>query len=187
MRLFTAIELTDEARTAILATQKAVASELAGSSRSLRLVRAEHLHLTLVFIGEVSRETGTTIVDVMSAEIPEAPFRIAFGGVGVFPASGPPRICWLGLAEGESHVIDVHSRVAERVRGCGVSVDSRPFRPHLTLGRWRDRDRQVRARLHPPSERVASVDVTAVTLFESQLSSAGPSYTRLARARLTCP
>lgn len=187
MRLFTAIELTDEARRSILAVQKAVASGLSGSSGSLRLVRAEHLHLTLVFIGEVSRELGATIVDVLRADLPQEPFRVTFGGVGVFPPSGPPRVCWLGLVEGESRVLEVHGRVHERVRSCGVDIDSKPFRAHLTLGRWRDRDRQARARLLVSPEAVASVDVTAVTLFESQLSSAGPSYTRLARARLTCP
>lgn len=186
MRLFTAIELTDEARAAIAGAQKAVAAQLSGSPTSLRLVRADHLHLTLVFIGDVSRDSGTALTGVMSADIPAAPFRMAFGGVGVFPPSGPPRICWLGLVEGTSHVIDLQARVAERLLTCGVEADHRGYRPHLTLGRWRDRDRHARGRMPTSTEVVATVDVTAVTLFESRLSSAGPSYTRLARARLSC-
>jgi len=187
MRLFTAIELPDEARAAIAATQKIVAAELSDSPRSLRLVRDAQLHLTLVFIGDVSGDDGAAIARAMSFDIPRAPFQMALGGVGVFPPSGPPRVCWLGLQEGAPQVIDLHAHVADRLGQCGVEIDRKPYRPHLTLGRWRDRARDVRARIPRSTEVVARVDVTAVALIESRLSSAGPSYTRLASARLSCP
>jgi len=187
MRLFTAIELSDEARTAIVGLQKTVAAALSDGPRSLRLVRTEHLHLTLIFIGEVSKEQGSAIADVMSADIPQAPFAIEFGGIGVFPPDGPPRICWLGVVDGASEVIRLHAHVADRLRNLGVALEGRPYRPHLTLGRWRDRVRGVRSRLASSTEPIARVPVSAVTLFESRLSSGGPSYTRLASARLSCP
>src|SRR5262245_56077487 len=100
MRLFTAIELSDAASTAIAALQKTVAAALLGGSATLRLVRTEHLHLTLIFIGEVPDERGRAIADAMSADILQAPFVIEFGGIGVFPPSGPPKICWLGVLDG---------------------------------------------------------------------------------------
>jgi RNA 2',3'-cyclic 3'-phosphodiesterase len=187
MRLFTAIELSEDARTAIAALQKTVAAALSDTPRSLRLVRTEHLHLTLIFIGEVPIERGHAIADVMSADIPQAPFAIEFGGIGVFPPSGPPRICWLGVLEGANEVVRLHAHVAGRLRGLDVAVEERPYRPHLTLGRWRDRERSVKSRIAPTAESVARMPVSAVTLFESRLSSSGPSYTRLASARLSCP
>lgn len=187
MRLFTAIELSDEARGAIAAAQKTVAAALSDSPRSLRLVRTEHLHLTLVFIGEVPNDRGAAMAEAMSADIPQAPFAIEFGGVGVFPPSGPPRICWLGVLDGAEEVVRLHAHVAERLRGLGVPVEGKPYRPHLTLGRWRDRVRSVKSRIEPSAAPIARVLVSAVTLFESRLSSAGPSYTRLASARLSCP
>jgi RNA 2',3'-cyclic 3'-phosphodiesterase len=187
MRLFTAIELPDDARTAIAAVQKTIAARLADSPRSLRLVRPEHLHLTLVFIGEVAPESAAAIVDLMSADILEPPFRAAFGGVGVFPPAGPPRTLWLGLVEGGPNAVAVHARVSERLRRAGVEPDRKAYRPHLTLGRWRDRDRQARGKLPSTIDVVATMDVDVVTLFESKLTQAGPSYTRLARARLSCP
>jgi len=187
MRLFTAIELSDEARSAITAAQNTVAAALSDTPRSLRLVRTEHLHLTLVFIGEVPEDKGRVIADVMSGDIPQPPFAIAFGGIGVFPSSGPPRICWLGVLEGANEVVQLHARVAGRLRDLGLPVEAKPFQPHLTLGRWRDRVRSVKSRIAPSAEAVARVSVSAVTLFESRLSSAGPAYTRLASARLSCP
>jgi 2'-5' RNA ligase len=187
MRLFTAIELPDDAKAAIAAEQKAIVARMTDSPRSIRLVHAQHLHLTLVFIGEVSPESAASIVDLMSREIPERPFRAAFGGVGVFPASGPPRTLWLGLVEGARNAIDVHARVAERLRDAGVEPDRKPYRPHLTLGRWRDRDPRARGRMPASASVIATVNVNAVTLFESTLTQAGPYYTRLARANLSCP
>lgn len=187
MRLFTAIELPDDARLAIAAVQNTVAVALSDTPRSLRLVRSEHLHLTLVFIGEFPNERGRAIVDVMGAAIPQAPFTIEFGGIGIFPPSGPPRICWLGVREGANDVVRLYSHVAERLRGVGVAVEERPYHPHLTLGRWHDRVRAVKPRIGRSAETVARVPVAAVTLFESRLSSAGPAYTRLASARLSCP
>ena len=63
------------------------------------------------------------------------PFDIAFGGVGVFPPRGAPRVLWIGVGGG--------ARGADRAaatmvaRGSprpGVALEARPFHPHLTLG-----------------------------------------------------
>lgn len=196
MRLFTAIELTDEARVAIDAEQKAIVSRLCGQPRSIRLVRAEHLHLSLVFIGEVPDGRAAKLVEAMSADIGQAPFRLVFGGLGVFPANGAPRVLWLGVVDGAREAVDLHAHVAARLTGAGVAVDKRPFHPHLTLGRWRDGPRSARVGVTPDVRQgplsatpgvVAAVDVSAVALIQSRLSPAGPSYTRLAQARLVWP
>jgi 2'-5' RNA ligase len=84
-------------------------------------------------------------------------------------------------------VIDLHTLVRDRLVRAGAEVERDSYEPHLTLGRWRGRGRAPRSRLPAGNEMVAAVDVAAVTLFESRLSSAGPSYTRLAQARLVCP
>jgi len=185
MRLFTAIELTGEARVAIDAEQKAIVSTLGGESRSIRFVRSEHLHLTLVFIGEVP-DDATKLVEAMSADIGQRPFRLVFGGLGVFPANGAPRVLWLGVVDGLRQAIDLHAHVAAKLTGAGVAVDKRPFHPHLTLARWRDGRRSPRPVLGTPGV-VAAVDVSAVALVQSRLLPAGPSYTRLSQARLVCP
>ena len=44
------------------------------------------MHLTLVFIGEVSEARAAAIADLMTGDIPVQPFRIGFGGLGAFPA-----------------------------------------------------------------------------------------------------
>ena len=82
MRLFAAVELGDDARAAIAAEQQRIGTALGAVARSLRFVRAAHMHLTLVFIGEIAEVGAGPIVEVMGGDITQAPFQLVFGGVG---------------------------------------------------------------------------------------------------------
>ena len=180
MRLFTAIELPDSARSAVAAEQRRVVESLAG--RGLRLVKPEQMHLTLVFIGEVAEERAAGITALMQRNIQMAPFRIGLGGIGAFPRRGAPRVLYVEISEGADAVIRLHAIVAERLG----QRDERPFHPHLTLGRWRESRASDRPKASVRAA-IATVEVNSVTLFQSRLSPAGPAYTRLAAARLVCP
>ena len=180
MRLFTAIELTESARSAIVAEQQRIVGPPRGSR--IRLVKPEQMHLTLVFIGEVAEERGGTISALMERDIPLAPFRISLGGVGAFPPRGAPRALYVDVMEGADATITLHALVAERLQ----QPDDRPFRPHVTIGRWRE-SRPADRPKGALRAAIATVDVNSVTLFQSRISSAGPAYTRLAAARLVCP
>ena len=181
MRLFTAIELSEAARAAIAVEQRRIVESLGGGSR-LRLVKPEQMHLTLVFIGEVADERGAAITTLMEQAIPMAPFRISLGGIGAFPPRGAPRALYVDVVDGADAATELHALVAERLG----QRDQRPFRPHVTLGRWRDSRPSDRPKASHRAV-IGSVDVVSVTLFQSRLSPAGPAYTRLAAARLVCP
>lgn len=187
MRLFTAIELSDEARASIEAEQRRLAARLEDNSQALRFVRGEHLHLTLVFVGEIPESRGAALVEAMGSDIPVAPFHLVFGGIGTYPSRGAPRVLWLGALEGIERIVELHADVARCLARVGVPIEQRPFSPHLTLARWRSHSRGGRPRLPDAPEAVARIDVERVTLFQSRLSSAGPTYTALAHARLRCP
>lgn len=186
MRLFAAIDLSDEARLAIAREQTRIRRELADAS--LKWVRPDHMHLTLVFIGEVDAARGAAIVDRMGAPVPQPPFRLVFGGVGVFPPHGAPRVLWLGALDGARAAVELQRAIALRLESVGVPQGARAFRPHLTLARWRDGRPAARGSLAEEGVvPVVSVEVTAVTLYQSRLSSSGPAYTALAHAPLLCP
>ena len=82
-------------------------------------------------------------------------------------------------------------RIQQRLSAgrCGVSAEPRrhPFTPHLTLARFRDRVPRARlaeiSRYSRPSRGPSRID--RVTLYESRLSPAGPTYLPLAEALLT--
>ena len=199
MRLFVAVDLPDEARQAIAVRQKLWAGPLSKSRDGLKLVEPSRMHLTLLFIGEAREGSVPAIVESMSAPASVAPFDVTFGGVGVFPLRGAPRVLWIGITDGAAHLERLQREVAERVRAAGVAFDDRPFHPHLTLGRWRGawRRRPSAVRRSTPerlrrelavldrADRIACVSVTRATLYQSRLSSSGPAYAALAHANLS--
>jgi RNA 2',3'-cyclic 3'-phosphodiesterase len=199
MRLFVAVDLPDEARQAIAARQKLWIGPLSKSKDGLKLVEPSRMHLTLLFIGEAREAHVPAIVESMNAPASMAAFDVTFGGVGVFPPRGAPRVLWIGLTDGAAHLERLQHEIAARVRAVGIAFDDRPFHPHLTLGRWRgaDRRRPSAVRRSTPerlrrevaaldrSDRNVCVRVTRATLYQSRLSSSGPAYTALAHATLT--
>jgi 2'-5' RNA ligase len=109
-----------------------------------------------------------------------------FAGLGLFPAHRAPRVLWLGLSTGAAEAIDLQRRVAARLSTIGVTIEERAFHPHLTLARWREARNADRRRIAAADHgtEVARIDVGAVTLYQSRLSSSGPTYAVLARAPL---
>ena len=183
--MFVAIDLDETARAAVAVEQRQAARLVAPAS-PLRFVDPRQVHLTLAFLGDVATPLAAAVVDAMRAPLSAVrPFQIAIGGLGVFPPHGAPRILWVGLAEGARETIVLHREVAARLASLGVMLEDRDFRPHLTIGRWRharpsDRPALPSAAAHP----AARLLVDRVTLYESRLSSEGPTHLALAHASL---
>jgi 2'-5' RNA ligase len=187
MRIFVAVELGEALR------QEAarVAGELAEvlgqeARRAVTWVAPEKMHLTVRFIGEAGERTVKELVRRIAAPFDEPAFRLAVGGSGVFPRSGPPRVIWLGITEGAEALARLHDEIEARLEGLGLERDTRPFRAHLTLGRVKaaigPATRQAVAAMR--SDTVGTCEIGDVTLFDRELSPRGPSYTALARGRL---
>lgn len=187
MRLFVAVDLSDEARHAIAAEQKRIAAALAQSHGSIRLVRPEHLHLTLVFLGDVQEARAPFVVEAMNIGVDMPAFEIAFDGSGVFPPRGAPRALWIGVTDGAAALVDLQQRIRSRCGPLGIALEAWPFAPHLTLARWRESRSSDRAKAMAAGRRgeIAHVRVGRATLYQSCLSSAGPTYTPLAHATLS--
>jgi RNA 2',3'-cyclic 3'-phosphodiesterase len=183
MRMFVAIELDDRIKSAFALR----ASARQGLGPAFKFVNLEQAHLTLVFLGEVASPQSDRIIAAMQQPIEDVhPFRMAFGGLGVFPPRGAPRVLWLGVSEGEREVIALQRVVARRLEALGIQPEDRPFHPHLTLGRWRQSRPSDRPSLGADAQNASTAGMTVdrVTLFESRLSSKGPAHMALAYTRL---
>ena len=185
MRLFVAVDLDAAAREALAAVQDRLRARR-DSGSPLRWVQRDHLHLTLVFLGDVEEARGAAIAKAIDAPVALTAFDLAFGGLGVFPERGAPRALWVGATSGAAEARTLQRALADRVAALGVTLDSRPFSPHLTVARWKtSRPSDRRRVLEGASDRtIARVRVDHTTLYQSRLSSAGPTYTPLARANL---
>jgi 2'-5' RNA ligase len=177
--MFVAIDLDDTIRKVIRQQQRHAAFP---AVKNVKFVSPEQAHLTLAFVADAASER---LVPALDAPIDMPPFDLAVGGLGIFPPRGAPRVLWLGLTEGAREVIAVQKVVAGRLRSAAVALEDREFHPHLTLGRWRQSRPSDRPSLPADAKALGRMTVDHVTLYESRLSSEGPTHIALARADLS--
>jgi 2'-5' RNA ligase len=187
MRLFVAADLPEVIRDALTAEQARIKAALAGSDSSLKWVKPEHSHLTLVFIGNVDDARVPAVVDAIGADIDVPAFDATFEGAGAFPPRGAPRVLWIGVGTGARELVALQQVIAARIATLGLPIEDRTFHPHLTLARWRESRPADRSRVLAVAPRgvVAGAHIDGATLYQSRLSPSGPTYTALARANLT--
>ena len=65
--------------------------------------------------------------------------RLRVAGAGRFGSVRRPQVFWAGLDGDVEPLVELAGRLASAARGLGLPVEDRPFRPHLTLGRWAPR------------------------------------------------
>ena len=105
------------------------------------------------------------------------------------PATGRPRVVWLGIGEGQSALAALAARVTDELRTRALKVDDRPFAPHLTLARVRDEATGPEARTIAAAAEAVDVPplrtrVDRIAVVESVLSPKGPRYTARAEVPL---
>jgi 2'-5' RNA ligase len=190
MRLFVAVEISEEARRAASATADGLRTAI-GPALKARWVPAENLHLTVRFIGHVDDARAPSVIGALAVPLDVPAFDVELGGCGVFPSSGPPRVLWIGLTRGLPHLAAMHEAFNARLRPFGFEPESRAFNAHLTLARVKDAPKgaaaAVREALRAAAPPVTRVDVSRATIFASHMSPKGPRYEPLAHAELGAP
>lgn len=184
MRLFLAINLPPWVREAVLERTTSLRRVAPG----VRWVGDAQLHLTLKFLGERPETDVAPLAAAMEGVARRhADVTLALGGVGAFPNFRRARIVWLGV-EAAPRLELLHHEVEEACVGLGYEVEGRPFRPHVTLGRVKERlDEQLLRQLARAARAVdfeEEIPVQSVDLMESELSSGGSRYRVLASAPL---
>jgi 2'-5' RNA ligase len=197
-RLFLAVDIDDPTREAVGRIAADLRASL-GRRGKISWVHPDRMHLTLQFFGQVDPPLEDRIRAALRDPIRLQPFDVSFEGLGRFPASGAPRVLWLGICDGVAGLHSLQSSLERRLEFRGTPGEG--FTPHLTLCRFRDstgardalRSLTGRARVSQTQlDEISSIRASAgpcridrVTLYESRLSPSGPTYLRLAAASLT--
>ena len=146
----------------------------------VRWVRPEGLHLTLRFLGPSSLHALTALEPALRATAGECPVAVArLASLGLFPERGSPRVLWLSVDVGP-RVLALQEACERAAIAAGFAPEDRPFRPHLTLGRWRDR----RPRPHLPELDLGETLLDRLVLFKSELGPGGAVHVPLAQFEL---
>ena len=134
-RAFLAVRLPHEQ--AVILHQQ-VAAQFADVA-SLRRVAPEQLHITLRFLGTSDLQQLNDIVTVLAGELNcLAPFAVSTGGLCLFPDRRRPRVMALEVEGGQmlKRLVDI---CEQAVVQCGFPAETRRYRGHITLGRFRHR------------------------------------------------
>jgi RNA 2',3'-cyclic 3'-phosphodiesterase len=144
----------------------------------IRWTRAEGWHLTLKFLGDISRDQVAPILEVLSQALrTEPPFRVVAQGLGVFPNLKRPRVVWAGV-HGERLTV-----LSEKIETTLMSLDfppeERDFTPHLTLGRVRSLrgwEQVLAVTKEHEHTHFGESEINHVTLYQSELRPDGAVY-----------
>ena len=106
----------------------------------VKWIAPEAVHLTLKFLGNIAPgRVGEIIKAVEMAAAGVPPFRLRFGGLGVFPNIRRCQVAWAGL-EGDLDALDsLQQSIENQLSRLGFARENRAFTPHLTVARVRDR------------------------------------------------
>ncbi len=135
IRAFVAIRIAPDVTQRICEAQTQLEQQL----RGIRWVKDQSFHLTLKFLGEIPEERVAAVGDALErATRSRELFIFGCRGLGVFPDIRRPRVLWAGL-EGK-WLVPLAAAVEERLEEVGFARERREFKPHLTIGRWREFD-----------------------------------------------
>ena len=109
-----------------------------GAPGEPRWTAPDRWHLTLLFLGSVPARLVAPLVEAAGpavAAVPATTLRLAGGGR--FGSRRRPQVAWVGLDGDVGALTDLADRLAAVARRLRLEVEERPYRPHLTVGRWR--------------------------------------------------
>ena len=187
IRSFIAIDLPQETREKLAATQEKLKQSRAG----VRWVKPAGIHLTLKFLGNISPAQVDEIAAAVTQLVrDEPPLRLCAAGLGGFPNPRKPRVIWVGLRGEIERLANIQAGLEKALETLGFARERRGFSPHLTIGRVRDRQRlqaliEAMSTLELPE--FNSFDADEIILYKSDLRPTGAIYTKLHRMPLAAP
>lgn len=167
MRLFTALTLPDEIRSELERISRGV--------QNVRWVNPHDYHLTLTFHESISHEEYMAFTSILE-NVHFDSFDLTLNGTGMFPQKKSATL-YAAVEESDS-LVNLQSDINNVLKSEKIAVDSRRFKPHITLGRVKDYNMsEVEIFLQEGlfmTKHTFSVD--HFSLFSSQLTPEGALY-----------
>lgn len=136
-----------------------------------RHMPTQNLHLTLLYLGNVTLDQRELLMDKVSS-YQGRPFSLQLDKIGYWRK---PQVAWLGSDQLPQELLDLVHGLRQMSKMCGLEVESRPYRAHVTLAR--------KVRRKPPAKFISPISwpIEEFVLVRSQLDSSGAKYDIQAR------
>jgi 2'-5' RNA ligase len=169
LRLFVAVDVPPDVRSAVDAAASPLRDELPGA----RWVPPENWHVTVKFLGR----TWPRLLDWVTASLRAvadrtAPFETSARDFGAFPSARRARVLWVGLDDPSGGAANVAGAV-DAALAREFEPERRAFSAHLTIARI-DPPARLGGDLPPVATRAWGVD--RLILYRSHLRRPAPVY-----------
>ena len=172
MRLFITVEIPENLKVEL--------ASWSFSKKGVSWVKAENMHITLKFLGEVDEKLVKNLIDRLS-NIKFKAFNVKTNRAGFFPNESSPRVLWVDFVDGES--------LKSLARAVSLALPEfkkdHPFKDHLTLARIKHLANAEKENVVKKVKKIKTEGkewvVKDFVLVRSILLSNGPPYGVLAR------
>src|SRR5437016_7362946 len=132
MRLFTGLDLPPD----VIRNLEELVERLRPAAR-IQWSSPANLHVTTKFIGEWPEERLPELETALRGLASRDPVQVVIRGLGFYPNAHSPHVFWCGIEAGGLDTLAADTDAATAL--LGVARETRPFSPHLTLARIKDR------------------------------------------------
>jgi RNA 2',3'-cyclic 3'-phosphodiesterase len=179
MRVFLALELPGTIKEYLLAATKTMSRKVSG----VKWVKAEGLHVTLKFFGEIEERKTQEIEETLQGiNKQHMAIPIQVKEINAFPDLMRPRVIVVTFQEGVDNVKAIFHDIENRLLAADIRKETRGFTPHITLGRVKGAAPVLRRNITPLEEKRFLLD--NLVLYQSTLTREGALYTPLKEIKL---
>ena len=178
MRVFIGIEFDSNVKTYLREVQSSLKPQVVKGE----FTRFDNFHLTLKYIGHVTRNELSLVQDIVDhvATLHKS-FHIKLGDVDAFKKRNSS-IVWVGVTEGKKQLHRVFDTLEQVLVHEGFNEEGRTYRPHVTIGKKMVFNLEKGTRILPLYVDVIKVD--KITVFESHRVDNELVYTPIYRVDL---
>ncbi len=185
VRAFVGIPVSQKLGLAFRALQSDVERHARGYARWTAL---ESIHMTLYFLGENPQER-VDVIEKALGMIRRPSFTLTAKGVIALPKPEVPRVVAVEMGGDVERLAELQADVAKVAAGLAEHKETKPFLPHVTIGRSKREapgppkvlgEAVRRVRLQP----TGAWRVESFSLIQSHLETGGPRYETIREYRL---
>lgn len=180
MRIFLAIEIPLDIKGKLVEVQEKLEPRIP----DVRWEKAEKMHITLVFLGEVSEERIKDLEDTVREGLKGIKgLKVELSEVAVFPNEKRPRVVLVDIGKGREEIERLQGKLEEKLSAAGFNFKPGK-RPHVTLGRFKKGVKDIGPEVDAAHHFRVKFEVRKIVIVESKLHPKGAIHTPIVRISL---
>ena len=178
VRAFISIDFNEEN---LISKIKEIQAIIKESNADIRFVNPNILHITLDFLGEINNSQISKVSEILD-QVNFDSFKLDVLNPDILPNEKHIRVVYLTIKGEIEPLIRVQKEIRTQLKQKGIKVDSRPFKPHLTIGRVkspRNKTELINIIKKHQEYSCGTQEIASIKLKKSELTSKGPQYSIL--------